>query len=156
MDEQTQILIGIGGLAITAIGGWWLKNRGKAVSKIADALEDVVEDLTGKDIELDEVVSDVLNSVEDVVETAAEDAMEAAEEGESITEALEGVAEDVVEDLADSLDDLKTRLSDMKVAELKALLKSANLHVSGNKLQLIDRLTKGLDAKQLSDVIGGE
>ena len=147
MDEQTQILIGLGGLAITAIGGWWLKNRGNAVAKIADKLEDVVEDLTGKDIELDEVVSDVLSSVEDVVEEASEEVMEALEEGESVSEALEEVADDVA--------DLQDRLSGLKVAELKELLKSAGLPVSGNKLQLIDRLTKGLDNKHLSDVLNG-
>jgi len=151
--EQTQILIGLGGLAITAIGGWWLKNRGNAVTKIADALEDVVEDLTGKDIELDDVVSDVMDSMEDVVEEASEEVMEALEEGESVSEALEEVADDVVEDVADAVEDLQARLSNLKVAELKQILKSAGLPVSGNKLQLIDRLTKGLDNKHLSEII---
>jgi len=85
MDEQTQILIGIGGLAVTAIGGWWLKNRNKTITEIADALEEVVEDLTGRDVELDEVVSDVMEAVEDVVEEAAEEVMEALEDGESVS-----------------------------------------------------------------------
>lgn len=153
MDEQTQILIGLGGLAITAIGGWWLKNRGKTVTQIADKLEDLVEDLTGKDIELDDVVSDVMDSVEDVVEEAAEEVMDALEEGESVSEALEEVADDVVADVADAVDELQDKLSNLKVAELKELLKTAGLPVSGNKLQLIDRLTKGLDGKHLLDVI---
>ena len=153
MDEQTQILIGLGGLAITAIGGWWLKNRGKTVTQIADKLEDLVEDLTGKDIELDDVVSDVMDSVEDVVEEAAEEVMDALEEGESVSEALEEVADDVVADVADAVDELQDKLSNLKVAELKELLKTAGLPVSGHKLQLIDRLTKGLDGKHLLDVI---
>jgi hypothetical protein len=96
-----------------------------------------------------------MDSVEDVVEEASEEVMEALEEGESVSEALEEVADDVVADVADAVDDLQDRLSGLKVAELKELLKSAGLPVSGNKLQLIDRLTKGLDNKHLLDVLKG-
>ena len=63
--NDTEMMIGLGGLAVTAIGAWWLKNRSKVVAKIEDIVDDVeeaIEEATGLDVDLSEVVDEAMEN----------------------------------------------------------------------------------------------
>jgi len=141
MDQNTMLLLGLG-FAASAVSAWWLKNRGKTISEIADKIEDVIEDATGIDVELDSVVETVVSSAEDVAEDVQEAVEESLESGDSLSEVLE----DAVEAAQDAVD--VDALQASTVAELKAQLKELGLPVSGKKADLVARI--------LSHVNGGE
>ena len=84
----------------------------------------------------------MVSELEDTISDAAEDVQEALREGESLSDALHASLSDEIAALKSRIDELDS----LTVDDLKIALKTLDLSASGNKGELLERLTTALEA----------